>query len=405
MLGAQPAADRAARAVTTQCHDPPVERTLPKVPGALLATVSPVPAALKDSVDGSVVDELARRFAAVDEGFDAEGFRQRTTLALDGLELKARMQLIARELWRAMGDRDPAAAMACLVEVARAEPAIDGWAAWPLASVVELFGSSCPAEALDAMEHVTKRMSCEFAVRPFLRDHFDITYARLLAFTDHDDERVRRLPSEGMRPRLPWGAGVQRLVDDPHPGLAVLQRLRHDPSETVRRSVANHLNDLARTNRQLVVDTLGTWVQEPETDRRMVAHALRTLVKRGDLQALDILGFTTESAVIVERFDVSPAIVDMNMHIELTAHVVSTSPGPQRLVVDFVVHHVNASGATSPKVFKWTTVELAPGERRTLTKRRLVRQASTRTYRAGTHRVELQVAGHVVAATSFDIRL
>jgi hypothetical protein len=95
----------------------------------------------------------------------------------------------------------------------------------------------------------------------------------------------------------------------------------------------------------------------------------------------------------------------MGTHIELIADVVSTSSGPQRLVVDFVVHHVNASGATSPKVFKWTTVDLAPGERRTLTKRRLVRQASTRTYRAGTHRVELQVAGHVVAATSFDIRL
>jgi 3-methyladenine DNA glycosylase AlkC len=364
-----------------------------------------VPAALKDSVGAGVVEELARRFALVDDRFDTSAFTRRTVPLLDGLELKARIELIARELWRALGDHDPAASMACVVEVARAEPPVDGWAAWPLAAVVELFGPARPTEALDAMEHVTKRMSCEFAVRPLLRDHYDATYARLLAFTEHDDERVRRLPSEGTRPRLPWGMKVQRLLDDPLPGLALVQNLRHDPSETVRRSVANHLNDVAKAHPELVVETLAGWVTEPETDRRMVTHALRTLVKRGEPGALGLLGFTTEVDVIVERFDVSPAVIELGAHIVLAADLRSTAARPQRLVVDFVVHHVNASGATSPKVFKWTSIDLAPGERATLTKRRLIQQASTRTYRAGTHRVELQVAGRVVAATSFDVRL
>jgi 3-methyladenine DNA glycosylase AlkC len=369
------------------------------------ATVIDVPAALKDSVDATVVDELARRFAAVADGFDAPSFTKRATVQLDGLELKARIDLIARELWRALGDHDPAASLASVVDVARAEPPIDGWAAWPLAAVVELFGPSRPAEALDAMEHVTKRMSCEFAVRPFLRDHYDATYARLLEFTEHDDERVRRLPSEGTRPRLPWGMSVRRLLDDPLPGIALLHRLRHDPSETVRRSVANHLNDVAKSHPQLVVDTVTGWMDEPATDRRMVAHALRTLVKRGDSSALGVLGFTTEPLVVVERFEVSPALVEMGTHIALTAELRSTAASPQRLVVDFVVHHVNASGATSPKVFKWTTVDIGPGERCALTKRRLIQQASTRTYRAGTHHVELQVGGQVMATSAFDVRI
>ncbi|MDW3212738.1 MAG: hypothetical protein R8G01_01995 [Ilumatobacteraceae bacterium] len=361
--------------------------------------------ALKDHVDAGVVDDLARRFSAADSGFDADGFCERTTPHLDGLELKARVELIARELWRSLGDRDPAESLSVLVDVARAEPHVEGWAAWPLATVVELFGPACPSEALAAMEHVTQRMSCEFAVRPFLRDHYDETYRTLAEFTDHPDERVRRLPSEGTRPRLPWGMKVQRLVDDPRPGLALLHRLRHDPSETVRRSVANHLNDVAKDRPELVVETVADWMGEPETDRRMVAHGLRTLVKRGDPGALSVLGFTTEPEVEVERFDVTPAAIEMGARITLAADLRSTSAGPQRLVVDFVIHHVNASGATSPKVFKWTTVELGAGERRSLGKRRLIRQASTRTYRAGTHRVELQVAGRVLAATAFDIRL
>ena len=255
------------------------------------------------------------------------------------------------------------------------------------------------------MEFVTQRMSCEFAVRPFLRDHYDETYARLLAFTDHDDERVRRLPSEGTRPRLPWGVRVQRLLDDPLPGLALLRRLRHDPSEAVRRSVVNHLNDVAKAHPELVVDTLAAWMQEPATDRRMVSHALRTLVKRGEAGALAVLGFATEPQVVVERFDVSPAVVEMGAHLLLSTDLRSVDTGPQRLVVDFVVHHVNASGSTSPKVFKWTTLDLGPEERRALTKRRSIQQASTRTYRAGTYRVELQVGGRVMAATSFDVHV
>lgn len=364
-----------------------------------------MPAALKDSVDAAVVDDLAYRFAAADARFDVTGFTDRTIQGLDGLELKARIELIARELWRALGERDPAESLACLVDVARAEPPVEGWAAWPLATVIELFGSSRPSEALDAMEHVTKRMSCEFAVRPFLRDHYDATYARLLEFTDHPDERVRRLPSEGTRPRLPWGMNVQRLIDDPLPGLELVGRLRHDPSDTVRRSVANHLNDVAKVQPDLVVSTLATWRDEPAIDRRMISHALRTLVKRGDAGALGVLGFTTEPQVVVERFDVSPLVVEMGTQIALTAELRSAATTRQRLVVDFVVHHVNASGTTSPKVFKWTTLELGPGERCALSKRRSIEQASTRTYRAGTHRVELQVGGRVLATSGFDVRL
>jgi 3-methyladenine DNA glycosylase AlkC len=361
-------------------------------------------AALKDGVDDTVVAELAHRFALVDGDFDAEGFVQRTTPWLDDLELKGRVELIARAIWQALSDTDGADRMAHLVDVARSEPPVDGWAAWPLAAVVELFGLDHPDEALDALEHVTKRMSCEFAVRPLLREHYEPTYARLTDLTGHEDERVRRLPSEGTRPRLPWAARIQRLLDDPLPGLALLERLRHDPSETVRRSVANHLNDVSRAHPELVVDTAARWLPEPETDRRMVAHGLRTLVKAGDSAALTVLGFATDPQVEIERFDVAPTAIEMGDHLLLTADLRSISSTAQHLVVDFVIHHVTASGATSPKVFKWTTVDLAPGERRTITKRRLIRQGSTRTYRSGTHRVELQVGGRLVASGAFAVR-
>jgi len=359
---------------------------------------------LKYLVDASVVEDLAGRFGAADPGFDAATFVSEALGGLDDLQLKPRIEQLSRALRQALPVDYPAA-LDTVVLVATSEPLVEGWAAWPLASFIEIFGVDHPGESLAAMEHVTKRMSCEFAIRPFLRDHFDAAYAQLERFAVHDDESVRRLPSEGSRPRLPWGMKVQRLVDDPVPGLTLLERLRHDASETVRRSVANHLNDIAKDHPEIVVETTRRWIAEAETDRRMVTHALRTLMKRGDGGALDVLGFTTDAKVDIGGFGIVPGRVVMGDHIELWASIGSTSVARQRLVVDFVVHHIGARGKTSPKVFKWTTIELAAGERRELNKRRLIQHASTRTYYPGVHRVELQVAGAVVAETSFTVEL
>ena len=219
-----------------------------------------------------------------------------------------------------------------------------------------------------------------------------------------DDRTFGQLSAE-LRGRIPVYAPEWTDHNESDPGIALLEPLRHDPSETVRRSVANHLNDVAKDHPELVVDTVARWVGEPATDRRMISHALRTLVKRGHPAALAVLGFTTDAEVTIDAFDVHPGAVEMGDHLTLRAEIRSTATTRQRLVVDFVIHHVNASGETSPKVFKWTTIELEPGEVRSLSKRRLIQHASTRTYRAGTHTVELQIAGRVVAASSFDIEL
>jgi len=298
---------------------------------------------------------------------------------------------------------DYRAALAVIVAVARREPPIAGFAAWPLCTFVEIFGLSDPDASLAAMEHLTRRASCEFAIRPFLRDHWDAAYATMERFTEHADEAVRRLPSEGTRPQLPWGTRVARLTADPLPGLAILERLRHDPSPTVRRSVANHLNDIAKERPELVIETVRRWGDESATDPRMISHAMRTLVKQGSPEALAVLGFTTETAIAVARFVVEPSQVTLGDQIELWATMKSESAESQRLVVDFAVHHVTKSGALSAKVFKWATVALEPGETRTLTKRRVIRQASTRTYYPGIHRVELLVAGTAMAEDTFEV--
>ena len=362
-----------------------------------------MPTPLKDLVDRAVVEDLAARFAAASPGFDSWSFTAAVMADLPALELKDRIAAIARGLAAGL-NADYRTALDTVVTVAVAEPAVGGFAAWPLCTFVELFGVDDPEASLSAMEHLTKRASCEFAIRPFLLEHWDLAYARLTCFAGHEDHRVRRLASEGTRPRLPWATRVPRLIDDPHPGLDLIGRLRHDPAESVRRSVANHLNDIAKDHPDLVVDVARDWLAErPAVDRKMISHALRTLVKQGHAGALDVLGYAATASLQVVEFTVAPECVEMGDRIVLTASLRSTADVSQRLVVDFIIHHVTATGGASPKVFKWTTIDLGADETVTLRKRRQIVHASTRTYYAGRHTVELQVAGAVVATAGFDV--
>lgn len=356
---------------------------------------------MKNHFDRELATLLARRFADLDPDFEAERFVDAVAGAFPELELKARINVVADELRRGLPDDYPAA-LALVVSVAEGDD-IEGFTAWPLCTFVERHGHDHPTESLAAMERLTRRFSCEFALRPFLDAHLDQTLDAVRRWTSSPHEDVRRLASEGTRPRLPWGPQVASLTEDPGIGIDVLRALRHDPSETVRRSVANHLNDISKDHPDRVVDLCAKWIREPTTDPAMIRHALRTLVKRGDAGAMAVLGFSTAPEVEVGAFTITPSRIRLGESITLTATMTSTAAAGQRLVVDFVVHHVGASGATTSKVFKWKNLGLDPGATVGLVKQRRIATASTRRYYAGRHQVQLQVAGRILAESSFEL--
>ena len=358
--------------------------------------------ALKDSFDGALIEDLAERLlSAAPSAFDRKRFLAAVMPTLGDLELKARINLIADAIATSF---DGGYLVTLDAVVSTSQTDINPWSGWALCSFVERHGLDHPHESLTAMETLTQLMSCEFAIRPFLEHHLELTRTFLRQWTLSPNEHVRRLPSEGTRPILPWGPKVQALNDDPSIGLELLHTLRLDVSETVRRSVANHLNDVAKAHPDLVVQTLTSWTTAtPPVEDKLVRHALRTLVKNGDRGALELLGFTTDPKVTVHSFTCTPAQIELGQHIELEAVIESSGSQVQKLVVDFVVHHQNARGDTSPKVFKWTTVSLEPGEQRSLNKRRLIQHASTRTYHPGVHQVDLQIAGQPMASAQFTI--
>ena len=252
------------------------------------------------------------------------------------------------------------------------------------------------------MPTLTRHWSCEFAIRPYLEHHLEVARAHLRRWVKNPHPAVRRLASEGTRPILPWGTRVPALLADPEIGLELIRELRHDSDEVVRRSVANHLNDVAKARPDLIVEIATGWADDG-VDARLLEHALRTLVKQGHPGALAALGLTVDGAVEIIEFGCSPATVQLGESITLTAELRSTSPEPQRLVVDFVIDHPTAAGGRSVKTFKWTTLDLDPDAMVSLRKRRRIVDGSTRTYSPGRHLVQLQVAGRVEAETTFEV--
>lgn len=355
---------------------------------------------LKNRFQLSQVELLGQRLSEHDPSFDLSGF---VTVAesFARLELKDRVAAVADAMARSLPS-DYVEAIGIVVATAEAHD-FEMFEAWPLASFVERHGLREPALSLDAMEALTRTFTCEFAIRPFLVTHLDLTMAACHEWTQSSDADVRRLASEGTRPLLPWAPRVAGLLASPERGLALLEELRHDDSEMVRRSVANQFNDVAKHAPSLVTSTLRRWETDPRIDRWMIRHALRTLVKQGNTEALEILGFTTEPLVSVAAFTINRDQVELGDTIELAAELCSQSETEQRLVIDFVIHHPTASGGVSRKVFKWTTLELGPNESAAITKRRLIKTATTRRYTAGIHSIELQVAGQVFGTCSFNL--
>jgi 3-methyladenine DNA glycosylase AlkC len=269
-----------------------------------------------------------------------------------------------------------------------------------LSDFVAQYGLHTPEFSLEALRGFTRFGSAEFAVRPFIVQDQEKTLATMLRWASDADDHVRRLSSEGCRPRLPWGQRLHALVRDPAPLAPILTSLKSDPSLYVRKSVANNLNDISRDHPDWMLARLSAWDLSHSHTSWIAKRAARTLIKKGHAPALALFGFGRRAAVSASLM-ANPARLKPGGILTLTATITSASKKPQRLAVDYLIHYVKSGGGTSPKVFKWSETEIPAGEVLTLTKRQTIRDFTTRKHFPGRHEIELQINGQRVARTAF----
>lgn len=367
---------------------------------------------LKRHFNGDAARLLGEKIRTVHPEFDVEDYAAEVERRIPGKELKDRVLVLAEGL-RIRLPEDYAESVEILVsilgdELAEGEGMFNvSWFLMPVARFVEEYGLDHPEESLDALYEITKRHTGEYAIRPFIENHYETTMKRISMWTLDPSHNVRRLASEGARTRLPWARTLTMFVQDPQPVLDVLEPLRSDPSEYVRKSVANSLNDISKDAPDVALATALRWSQESPTPETawIVKHALRTLVKKGDQRALRLLGVTGGEHIQVRGLRLTPQTLMLGDTVVLRFDLENTDTRPHSIAVDYVVHHVRKNGRSIPKVFKLTTLDLAPGERRALEKAHPVKEVQTRKYYPGEHLIEIQVNGLVAATDRFVLRL
>ncbi|MDX8388253.1 MAG: DNA alkylation repair protein [Ghiorsea sp.] len=266
---------------------------------------------------------------------------------------------------------------------------------------VECYGLDEYETSIDALEHFTKYSSSEFAVRPFIIQYPEKMMRQMKDWAEHDNEHVRRLASEGCRPRLPWAMQLPAFIQNPTAVLEVLEKLKFDESLYVRRSAANNLNDIAKDNPEIVYQIAKAWLgQNKETDW-LVKHACRTLLKQAHPKTLLLFGFTAIDHINIKDFKVDPAVVwDGKVAFSATIHSKEKLGKLGKLRLEFAIDFMKANQKTSKKVFKIAESTYQTSQKE-IQKTFNFKPISTRKYYAGEHQLSLIINGKAVAKKPF----
>lgn len=364
--------------------------------------------AFKNMINSQTVKLIAQHMLTHYPQFKIQEFLK-LQKELAPLELKNRIRLIAAKLNETLPEPYPKALKIThnsLVKPSNKLTPLKGFSAWPLFEFVQLYGHEYPHESLEALRAMTPAFTAEYAVRPYIRLYPKVAYKMLLSWTKDKNEHIRRLASEGSRPRLPWGEILKEAVADPKESFKILDRLIFDQAVYVQKSVANHLNDISKDHPELAIKFAKKWISQADEDNNIawiIKHGLRGLIKAGNPEALQIFGFGQKFDAKNIKLRLAQETVKIGDSIEF--HIEIKTPKAQQILIDYAIHFVKKNGALSKKVFKMTQKELSANTPVVISKKHSFKLITTRTYYTGKHILEIYINGQSMGQQSFSLQL
>jgi 3-methyladenine DNA glycosylase AlkC len=362
--------------------------------------------ALKDIYSPSFYNRLAPVLQQAIPGFDTQDFLKRIyTPDFEKKELKERMRHTTQVLHHFMPKNFAEAAPlleAIITGLRSSHFAEDGLAFIFLPDYIECYGLDDYDTAIQSLEYVTQFVSCEFAVRPFLLKYTDAMMQQMLLWSKYESYKVRRFASEGCRPRLPWAMAIPALKKDPTTVLAVLENMKNDPHEWVRRSVANNLNDIAKDHPDVVLATAKKWKGISTATDAIIKHGCRTLLKQGHPEILKLYGLDS-TEIHISGFEVLTPTVPMGESVEFAFTVENSSNTIQTVRLEYGLYFKKAKGQLARKVFKISERIYQPGEVSAVVRRQSFKPITTRVYYPGGHQVSIIINGQEKEIKDFEL--
>jgi 3-methyladenine DNA glycosylase AlkC len=273
-----------------------------------------------------------------------------------------------------------------------------------LADYIQEYGVNHFDESMKAIETVTQLSSCEFAIRPFLERYFEETLLQMQQFALHSDVNVRRFASEGCRPRLPWGLGVPALKKHPQKIVPILNSLKYDASEYVRRSVANNLNDISKDHKEYFIQTVTEWQKESEHVVDIVRHASRTLLKQGNKEIGTMFGLK-DDVLKLKNWEVLTPEISVGDSMEFSVEIENPLIEDVNARIEYVLYFLLKNGEFGKKVFMISTQTLEAKTTKVISKSHSFKPITTRTYYGGEHKISIQINGVESAQKPFRLKM
>lgn len=358
-----------------------------------------MPEAFKNLYNKHLLTSLADQLKVYYPQFDKRGFiNEVLDNEWQNKELKQRMRQVTESLRNYL----PADYVKTINILRKTSTNFTGFEYMFFPEYVELYGLDDFETSIEALEHFTENASSEFAVRPFIKKYNDKMMKQMMEWAKSDNHHVRRLASEGCRPRLPWAMALPEFKNNPQPVIKILEKLKNDESEYVRRSVANNLNDISKDNPDLVVNIAKRWLGKSSGTDWLVKHGCRTLLKRGDLETLELFGLSKPGHVKVKDFKL-PKSVKRGNSCTFSFTLESKKQDLGKLRVEYGIDFLLKNGKQSQKVFKVSESDNT-SKSKTIVKSHSFKKITTRTYYPGTHSINIIINGHVLANGKFELK-
>lgn len=362
--------------------------------------------ALKDLYSESFYNHLSHNLTIVLPGFDALAFKKQIfTADFEVKELKERMRhtsVVLHGFFPADYQHTVTVIKQMITQFRKTGIGEDGLAYMFLPDYLEVYGLDDYETSVDALEYTTQFVSCEFAVRPFLLKYGGRMIDQMKAWSKHESYKVRRLASEGSRPRLPWAMAVPIIKKDPGLILPILENLKNDPSEWVRRSVANSLNDIAKDHPNTVLQIAKQWAGISKETDAIIKHGSRTLLKQGHTEILKHYGLDSEG-IHLSDFKILTPDVKIGESLEFTFTVANTNTAAQTVRLEYAIFYRMQNGKPSKKVFKISERTYQPGQQETINRKQKFVLITTRKFYLGGHQISVIVNGEEKVLGEFEL--
>jgi 3-methyladenine DNA glycosylase AlkC len=356
---------------------------------------------LKEMFGPVFLKNLALSFGVEYKSFASDAFLKEVIAPLEALSLNERMHHIAKVLHEYL----PADYKKSIDIMKAVIPQLNpGYTNLLFPDYVSMFGTADFTTSMSALKYFTRFGSSEFAIRTFLKLDLEKTLGVVYKWSEDDDFHVRRLASEGSRPRLPWSFKLDAIIKNPSLTAPILENLKADNELYVRKSVANHLNDFSKDSPSHLLTLVKAWDSTHPHTAWIIKRGCRSLLKQGDKKSMAVFNLTKNVQITVKNFKINKPVIRLNEELVFQFQLVSKKSAVQRLMIDYRIHYYKKSGVQLPKVFKLKEIDLKPGETFGIIKKQRFQDFTTRKHYSGTHLLEIVINGVVMQRQRFEFK-